>query len=57
MREEELFLSWQKGFRRSDDGSQRCRHLKTDEDENDAPYSEISFASSTEKPAGRIDQP
>ena len=57
MRQKEFFLGWQKCFRRSNDWSQRGRHLKTDKDEDDAPYSKMPSASSTEKPAGRIDQP
>jgi hypothetical protein len=57
IRQKKFLFRWQKRFRRSDNWSQRRRHLKTDEDENDAPYSKMSSAASTEKPAGRIDQP
>ena len=57
IRQKKFLFRWQKPFRRSDNWSQRRRHLKTDKDENDAPYSKMSSAGSTEKPAGRIDEP
>ena len=53
--EKELLFRWQERFRRSNDRPQRRRHLKTDEDENDAPYSEMPSASSTKKAAHRVD--
>ena len=37
IRQKKFLFRWQKCFRRSNDWSQRRRHLKTDEDENDAP--------------------
>src|SRR5205085_1300172 len=57
IRQKKFLFRWQKCFRSSDDGPQRRRHLKTDEDENEAPYSEMPSARSTEKPAHRSDQP
>src|SRR5439155_13653200 len=44
MGEKELFLCRQKCFRRSNDRAQRRRHLKTDQDKDEAPDSEMTFA-------------
>ncbi len=56
MREKELFLPRQKRFRGSDDRAQRCRHLKTDQDKDGAPDSEMTFAPRAKKTARRVDQ-
>ena len=40
MREKELFLRRQKRFRGSNDRAQGRRHLKTDQDKDDAPNQE-----------------
>src|SRR4029077_12496099 len=44
VRQKELFLRRQKRFRGSNDRAQSCRHLKTDQDKDDAPDSEMTFA-------------
>ena len=56
VRQKELFLRWQKRFRRSNDRAQSCRHLKTDQDKDDAPNSEMTFAPRAKKTARRVDQ-
>ena len=56
MREKELFLRRQERFRGRNDRAQRRRHLKTDQDENDAPDSEMTFAPRAKKTARRVDQ-
>ena len=56
MREKELFLCRQKRFRGSNDRAQRRRHLKTDQDKDDAPDSEMTFAQRAKKTAHRVDQ-
>ena len=56
MREKELFLRRQKRFRRSNDRAQRRCHLKTDQDKDDAPDSEMTFAPRAKKTARRVHQ-
>lgn len=56
MREKELFLCWQKRFRGRNDRAQRRCHLKTDQDKDEAPDSEMTFASRAKKTVRRIDQ-
>ena len=56
MREKELFLRWQKRFRRSNDRAQSCRHLKTNQDKDDAPDSEMTFAARAKETAHRVNQ-
>ena len=56
MREKELSLRRQKRFRRSNDRAQSCRHLKTDQDKDEAPDSEMTFAPRAKKTARRVDQ-
>ena len=56
MREKELFLRRQKRFRRSNDRAQRRRHLKTDQDKDDAPDSEMTLAPCAKKTAHRVNQ-
>ena len=56
MREKELFLCRQKRFRGRNDRTQRRCHLKTDQDKNEAPDSEMTFAPRAKKTARRIDQ-
>jgi len=56
MREKELFLRRQKRFRGNNDRTQRCRHLKTDQDKNDAPDSEMTLAARAKKTAHRVNQ-
>ena len=56
MREKELSLRRQKRFRRSNDRAQSCRHLKTDQDKDDAPNSKITFAARAKETAHRVDQ-
>ncbi|HEY0550276.1 MAG TPA: hypothetical protein VGF13_11800, partial [Verrucomicrobiae bacterium] len=56
MREKELFLGRQKRFRGSNDRAQSCRHLKTDQDKDDAPNSEMTSAARAKKTGRRVDQ-
>ena len=56
VRQKELFLRWQKRFRRSNDRAQSCRHLKTDQDKDDAPNSKMTFAARAKETARRVDQ-
>ena len=56
MREKKLFLRRQKRFRGSDDRAQRRRHLKTDQDKDEAPDSEMTPAPCAEEPPRRVDQ-
>ena len=56
MREKEFFLRGQKRSRRSNDRAQSCRHLKTDQDKDDAPNSEITSAPRAKKTGRRVDQ-
>ena len=56
MRQKELFLGRQKRSRRSNDRAQSCRHLKTNQDKDDAPNSEMTFAPRAKKTARRVDQ-
>ena len=56
MREKELFLRRQERFRGRNDRAQRRRHLKTDQDKDNAPNSEMTFAISTKEAARRVDQ-
>jgi len=56
MREKELFLGRQKRFRGSNDRAQRRCHLKTDQDKDEAPDSEMTFAPRAKKTARRVDQ-
>ena len=56
MREKEFFLRRQKRFRWSDDRAQRRRHLKTDQDKDHAPDSEMTFAPRAKETARRVDQ-
>ena len=56
VRQKELFLRWQKRFRRSNDRAQSCRHLKTDQDKDDAPNSKMTFAPRAKETARRVDQ-
>ena len=56
VRQKELFLRWQKRFRRSNDRAQSCRHLKTDQDKNDAPNSKMTFAARAKETAHRVNQ-
>ena len=56
MREKELFLRRQKRFRGNNDRTQRCRHLKTDQDKDDAPDSEMTFAARAKETAHRVNQ-
>ena len=56
MREKELSLRRQKCFRRTDDRAQRRRHLKTDQDKDDAPNSKMTFAARAKKAAHRVNQ-
>ena len=56
MREKELFLRRQERFRGRNDRAQRRRHLKTNQDENEAPDSEMTFALCAKEAAHRVDQ-
>ena len=56
MRQKELFLRRQKCFRGSNDRTQRRRHLKTDQDKDDAPDSEMTFAPRTKEAGRRVDK-
>ena len=56
VRQKELFLCRQKRFRGSNDRAQRRCLLKTDQDNNEAPDSEMTFALRAKKTARRIDQ-
>ena len=56
MRQKELFLGRQKRFRGSNDRAQRCRRLKTDQDKDDAPNSEMTSTPRAKKTAHRVDQ-
>ena len=56
MREKEFFLRGQKRSRRSNDRAQSCRRLKTDQDKDDAPNSEITSAPRAKKTGRRVDQ-
>ena len=56
VRQKELFLRWQKRFRRSNDRAQSCRHLKTDQDKDDAPNSKMTFAARAKETAHRVNQ-
>src|SRR5215475_10117899 len=53
--QKELLFRWQECFRRSNDRPQRRRHLKTNDNENDAPYFLMHSAPTTEKAAHRVD--
>jgi biopolymer transport protein ExbB/TolQ len=56
VRQKELFLRWQKRFRRSNDRAQSCRHLKTDQDKDNAPNSKMTFAARAKETAHRVNQ-
>ena len=56
MREKELFLRRQKCFRRSNDRTQRRRHLKTDQNKDNTPDSEMTFASRAKEARRRVDK-
>ena len=56
MRQKELFLRRQKCFRGSNDRAQRRRHLKTDQDKDDAPDSEMTFAPRAKEAGRRVDK-
>ena len=56
VRQKELFLCRQKRFRGSNDRAQRRCHLKTDQDKDEAPDSEMTFAPRAKKTARRVDQ-
>ena len=56
MRQKELFLRRQKCFRGANDRAQRRRHLKTDQDKDDAPDSEMTFASRAKEAGRRVDK-
>ena len=56
MREKELFLCRQKRFRGSNHRAQGCRHLKTDQDKDEAPNSEMTSAPRAKKTGRRVDQ-
>ena len=56
VRQKELFLRWQKRFRRSNDRAQSCCHLKTDQDKDDAPNSKMTFAARAKETAHRVNQ-
>src|SRR6267154_3940849 len=54
MRQKELFLRRQKRFRGSNDRAQRRCHLKTDQDKDEAPDSEMTFAARAKETAHRV---
>src|ERR1700745_278914 len=56
VRQKELFLGRQKGFRGSNDRAQRRCHLKTDQDKDEAPDSKMTFAARAKETAHRVNQ-
>jgi len=53
---ERTFSPRQERFRGRNDRAQRRRHLKTNQDENEAPDSEMTFALCAKEAAHRVDQ-